>query len=153
PARRQVALKLGGNYAFGGVYLPATNGLWPGVLPKQHRMIVVGDSFSEDSGSTSWPSCLMSLFENVDVWASAVGSTGYLNNGTTGPMNFQARLLSGVISNHPEYVLFAGGINDTGMLTNSAMSNSLFSACVSSYQTVQASLPRAKIVVLGPFWP
>jgi len=151
--RRQIALKLGGNYQFGGVYMPATNGLWPGVLPRQHRMIIVGDSFSEDSSSASWPTCLMSLFENVDVWASAVGSTGYINNGTTGRTNFQARLLSDVIPNNPEYVLFAGGINDTSMLTNSAMSNSLFSACLLSYQSVQANLPGAKIVVLGPFWP
>jgi hypothetical protein len=153
PARRQIALKLGSNHQFGGIYLPATNGLWPGVLPKQHRMIVVGDSFSEDSGSSSWPSCLMTLFQNVDVWSSAVGATGYINNGTSTRTNFQGRIFSDVISNAPEYVLFAGGINDSSMMTNSAMSNTLYGACLSVYQTTQAALPSTKIIALGPFWP
>jgi lysophospholipase L1-like esterase len=152
-ARRQIALKLGGNYQFGGVYISPTSGMWPGVLPKQHRMIVVGDSFSEDSASTGWTSGLMSLFQNLDVWASAVGSTGYVNPGTDGRTNFQARIFPDVITNSPEFVLFAGGLNDNQGTTNAATSNTLYSVCLNLYQTVQSSLPNCKIVVLGPFWP
>ncbi len=152
-ARRQIALKLGGNYQFGGVYVSPTNGMWPGVLPKQHRMIIMGDSFTEDSASTGWSTGLMSLFQNLDVWASAVGSTGYLNPGTSGRVNFQARLFPDVITNSPDYVLFAGGINDNDWITNSASSNALFTACLNMYTAVESNLPNSKIVVLGPFWP
>jgi len=152
-APRQIALKLGANYHFGGVYIAPTNGMWPGILPKKERMIVVGDSFTEDSGSTGWTSDLMSLFRNIDVWASAVGSTGYLNPGTTGRTNFTGRLATDVIANNPDYVLFAGGINDSQWTTNASGSNAFYSACLTSYTTVQSSLPACKIVVLGPFWP
>jgi len=152
-ARRQIALKLGANYQFGGIYLSPTSGMWPGVLPKQLRMIVVGDSFSEDSASTGWSAGLMSLFQNLDVWASAVGSTGYVNPGTPGRTNFQARLFPDVIGNNPDYVLFAGGINDVAATTNAAASNTLYSTCLNMYQTVQSNLPACKIIVLVPFWP
>ena len=150
--RRQIALKLSGNYQFGGIYVPVTNGLWPGVLPAQHRLIVVGDSFSEDLTSTSWTSCLMSLFRNVDVWSSSVGSTGYLNPGTPGRVDFQSRILSDVVPNSPDYVLFAGGINDNTITTNAAAAAALQAACVNCYQTIQSNLPNCKIIVLGPFW-
>lgn len=152
-ARRQIALKLGANYQFGGVYMSPTNGMWPGVLPKQNRMIIMGDSFTEDSPSIGWSSCLMSLFQNLDVWASAVGSTGYLNPGTSGRVNFQTRLFPDVITNSPDYVLFAGGINDNDWITNSASSNALYTACLNMYTAVETNLPNCKIVVLGPFWP
>jgi len=152
-ARRQIVLRLSGNYQFGGLYVPATNGLWPGVLPKQHRMIVVGDSFSEDISSSSWTSCLMSLFRNIDVWSSSVGSTGYLNPGTAGRVNFQDRIVADVVTNLPDYVLFAGGINDNTLTTNGATANALRDACLNCYQTLQSNLPNCKIIVLGPFWP
>jgi lysophospholipase L1-like esterase len=152
-ARRQIVLKLSGGYQFGGLFVPATNGLWPGVLPKQHRMIVMGDSFSEDPASTSWTSCLMSLFQNLDVWASAVGSTGYVNPGPTGRTNFQGRVYPDVIANNPEYVLFAGGINDSSATTNQASSDALSNACLWTYEAIQSNLPNCKIVVLGPFAP
>ena len=152
-ARRQIALKLGGNYQFGGVYMSPTNGMWPGVLPKQHRMIILGDSFTEDSASTGWSTGLMSLFQNLDVWASAVGSTGILNPGTSGRVNFQTRLFPDVINNSPDYVLFAGGINDNEWTTNAASSNALYTACLNMYTAVQTNLPKCKVVVLGPFWP
>jgi len=152
-ARRQVVLKLSGNYQFGGLFVSTTNGLWPAVLPKQHRMIVVGDSFSEDTTSSSWTSCLMSLFRNVDVWSSSVGSTGYLNPGTPGRVNFQDRLVADVVSNAPDYVLFAGGINDNTLMTNSAAAGALQAACLNCYQTIRSNLPNCKIIVLGPFWP
>jgi lysophospholipase L1-like esterase len=152
-ARRQITLKMGANYQFGGIYVPPAAGVWPGVLPKQIRMIVVGDSFSEDSASTGWSSGLMRLIQNVDVWASAVGSTGYVNQGTIGRTNFQARIFPDVITNSPDYVVFAGGINDIAGTTNAASSNLLYSTCLNIYQEVRSSLPACKIVVLGPFWP
>jgi len=152
-ARRQVVLKLSQNYLFGGLYLPVTNGLWPGLLPKQHRMIVVGDSFSEDYASTGWISSLITLFQNVDVWSSAVGSTGYLNSGTAGRTNFEGRIFPDIIANNPEYVLFAGGINDNTITTNQAASAALYNACLWCYQAIQNNLPNCKIIVLGPFWP
>lgn len=151
-ARRQIALKLGSNYQFGGIYISPASGLWPGILPRQHRLIIIGDSFTEDSASTSWGTGLMSLFRNLDVWSSGVGSTGYVNPGTGGRTNFQARIVPDVITNSPEYVLFAGGINDSQLTTNAVASNTLYSACLNLYQTVQSNLPACRLVVLGPFW-
>jgi len=152
-ARRQIELELSGNYQFAGLFVPVTNGLWSAVLPKQHRLIVVGDSISEDTSSSSWTSCLMTLFRNVDVWSSSVGSTGYINPGTPGRVNFQDRIGTDVVSNQPDYVLFAGGINDNTLTTNAASASALTAACVNCFQMIQNQLPNCKIVVLGPFWP
>ena len=95
----------------------------------------------------------MSLFRNVDVWSSSVGSTGYLNPGTPGRVNFQDRILTDVVTNNPDYVLFAGGINDNTITTNAATAAALQAACVNCYQTIQSNLPNCKIIVLGPFLP
>jgi lysophospholipase L1-like esterase len=116
-------------------------------------MIVVGDSFTEDSASTGWTSDLMRLFNNLDTWASGVGASGYINPGTSGRTNFQGRIFPDVVANNPEYVLFAGGINDQEWTTNAASSNALYTACVSMYTEVQTNVPGCKVVVLGPFWP
>jgi hypothetical protein len=152
-ARRQIALELAGNYQFGGIFVPATNGLWPPVLPVQHRLIVMGDSFSEEITASAWTTDLMQLFRNVDVWSSSVGATGYLNPGPTGRVNFPSRIGPDIISNQPDYVLFAGGINDNTMVTNGTSAAALQAACVSCYQAIQSQLPNCKIIVLGPFWP
>ncbi|MBC8002846.1 MAG: SGNH/GDSL hydrolase family protein [Opitutaceae bacterium] len=150
--RRQIRLRLS-NYQFGGIYHSPESGLWPAVLPKTHRVIVVGDSISEDTGSTGWTTYLMSLFWNLDVWPSAVGSTGYLNPGTVGRVNFQDRILADVVPNRPDYVVFAGGINDNTITTNSTAADALRDACLNCYRIIQTNLPNCKIIVLGPFWP
>lgn len=95
----------------------------------------------------------MGLFRNLEVWSSSVGSTGYLNPGTPGRVNFQDRLEADVLAHQPDYVLFAGGINDNTITTNSAGAAALQSACLNSYQIIQSNLPNCKIIVLGPFWP
>ena len=82
-----------------------------------------------------------------------MGSTGYINPGTPGRVDFQSRIGTDVVTNQPEYVLFAGGINDNTLTTNAAAAAALTAACINCYQTIQNQLPNCKIIVLGPFWP
>jgi lysophospholipase L1-like esterase len=95
----------------------------------------------------------MSLFDNLDVWASAVGSTGYLNPGTPGRTNFLSRIAYDVSAFSPEFVLFAGGINDASLTSNQLAQATLQQACLDCYQLIQSNVPGCKIVALGPFWP
>src|SRR5262249_36638011 len=103
---------------------------------------------TEDPMCRSFPSRLMQLFKNLDVWASGVGSTGYISSGTTGRTNFQGRVMADVVANRPDYVLVAGGIDDTA---NS--SNCVYVAATKLYFTIKTNLPATKIFVVGPWWP
>jgi hypothetical protein len=151
-ARRQIGLLLTA-YRFGGVQFPATNCVSPPILPKPARLIVVGDSFAEENDSASWPTKLESLFYNLDVWSSSVGTTGYLNPGTPGRVNARDRIMNDVVNYQPDYVLFAVGINDNSITTNQAAETDLYNACLACYQTIQTNLPGCRIIALGPFWP
>jgi lysophospholipase L1-like esterase len=147
-ARRRITLKLSDGGGFYGCWIDPTSG-WLGSIPyKMHRLIVLGDSFTEDPDCRSFPSRLMQLFKNLDVWASGVGSTGYISPGTAGRTNFQGRVMADVIANRPEYVLVAGGINDT-----SNSSNDVYTAATQLYLTIRTNLPATKIFVVGPWWP
>jgi lysophospholipase L1-like esterase len=149
-ARRQITVKLSNGGGLDACYIGPTNGWLGGLHQKMHRMVVLGDSYTEDPASRAFPSRLMQLFKNLDVWASGAGGTGYINSGATGAgrTNFQGRVATDVISAQPEYVLVAGGINDT-----SSASNDLYTAGSNLYLALKSGLPTAKIFVVGPWWP
>jgi lysophospholipase L1-like esterase len=148
--RRQIVLKLSNGGGFLGCWIDPTNGWLGGGIGSTRRMIVLGDSFTEDPTSQSFPSRLMQLFRNLDVWGSGVGGTGYVSSGVPGGgrTNFQGRVVADVVANHPDYVLVAGGINDTG-----TPSNQVFAAAAELFATLKTNLPAAKIMVVGPWWP
>jgi lysophospholipase L1-like esterase len=148
--RRQVVLKMSNGGGFLGCWIDPTNGWLGGGVSPARRMLVLGDSFTEDPTSQSFPSRLMQLFHNLDVWASGVGGTGYVSSGMPGGSrtNFQGRVMVDVIANSPDYVLVAGGINDVA-----TSSNQVFAAAAELLTTIKTNLPAAQIIVVGPWWP
>jgi lysophospholipase L1-like esterase len=61
--------------------------------------------------------------------------------------------MTDVVANNPEFVLFAGGINDTPLATNAVGALALQNSCLACYQMIQSNLPNCKVIALGPFWP
>jgi lysophospholipase L1-like esterase len=115
-------------------------------------MIVLGDSYTDGANGIgtcqTFPSVLMNYFLNLDVWPSGSGGTGYIANNSGISENFQGRVQSDVITNNPDIVMVAGGINDLGY-----PSNQLYSAASQLYSTLKQGLPAATILVVGPWWP
>ncbi|HEV7924139.1 MAG TPA: SGNH/GDSL hydrolase family protein [Verrucomicrobiae bacterium] len=134
------------------VYYPATSGWIRGASYAYKRMIVLGDSYTDGANGIgtcqTFPSVLMNYFLNLDVWPSGSGGTGYIANNSGISENFQGRVQSDVITNNPDIVMVAGGINDLGY-----PSNQLYSAASQLYSTLKQSLPAATILVVGPWWP
>lgn len=134
------------------VYYPATSGWICGEPYAYKRMIVLGDSYTDGANGISttqtFPSDLMNYYVNLDVWPSGSGGTGYIANSDGNYVNFQARVQSDVISNNPDIVMVAGGINDLGY-----PSNQLYAAASELYATLTEALPSSTILVVGPWWP
>jgi lysophospholipase L1-like esterase len=154
-----------------GVGLNPTNGFLGGPTANLRRLIIMGDSVSEDPGQfglgNGWGSQLMQMYLNLDVWSSGSGGTGY-NATNSGRPNFLGRLQSDVITNNPDYVLFMGGFNDgadhapyatqtdpkTGTIPNyTGASNDLFVAACACYSNIQRSLPNCEIIVAQMYCP
>lgn len=115
------------------------------------RCIVIGDSFTEPSGSTIKMrgfASLLGLKFGWDTWACGAGSTGYLNDGTAGRVNFRKRVHLDVIPYRPDIVIVAGGINDSGFSAGAveAEAKALF-------DSIQRGCVGAKVIAVGPFFP
>jgi lysophospholipase L1-like esterase len=150
-AVRRITLETS-NVKFGGVRVGGTDSVNP-VPIRGPRAIVVGDSFTEGTGSTysaigSWSQKLGLSLGWDDVWASGVGGTGYLNPGSGGRVKFRDRLVNDVTSQNPQIVIWAGGINDQATYT-AAQIQAEATAC---YQAVQAALPGVPQIVFSPWW-
>jgi lysophospholipase L1-like esterase len=143
-------------YGFYGVYLPITNDFFSQRAPGS-RMVVLGDSFTEqtytsDSQCAGVVSQLQTLLPQFDIWALGEGGTGFVNPGPSGRTNFVGRA-GDVINAAPQYVLIYGGINDTGFSTDTTTTNPVYINATNLLFTLQAALPAAKFVVIGPQWP
>jgi lysophospholipase L1-like esterase len=143
-------------YGFSGVYLPVTNDFF---LQRAlgSRMVILGDSFTEQTYATASQcagvvSQLQALLPQFDIWALGEGGTGVVNPGTLGGTNFIGRV-GDVIRAAPQFVLIYGGINDVTFATNTDATNPVYINATNLLFSLQAGLPAAKIVVIGPQWP
>lgn len=149
----RIRLEGEGQFYFGGIRTLPINGI--SAAPRRtQRWIVIGDSYTEptvnDSGTKmQWDGYVqqLSYLLGVDAWSCGAGGTGYLKT-FSGRVNFKDRLTD-VINNNPDVVVFAGGINDYGTFTASAIGDQ----ALSCFQQVKAALPKAQIIVLSPWWP
>ncbi len=82
-----------------------------------------------------------------DVWASAIGFTGYVFPGYA--VNFGQRLEADVLQYHPDTVIVAGGLNDLERTTPQALSE----AAVTLFRRIRQALPNARLFALGPWFP
>jgi lysophospholipase L1-like esterase len=153
-ATRTITIK--NAYGFYGVYVPITNGFF---LPRAlaGRMVVLGDSFTEQSYDYASQceglvSQMQTLLPQFDIWALGEGGTGYVNPGPSGRTNFVGRV-GDVIGAAAQYVLIYGGINDTGITTDTTTTNPVYINATNLLFTLEAALPAARIAVIGPQWP
>lgn len=137
------------NSPFGGVYTAATDSVEPAPL-RGPRCIIVGDSFTEGTGSSnvdSWPNIFAEAMGWDDVWPSGVGATGYLaTNGAK--VKFRDRFATDVALADPDMVMFAGGINDYSGFSTAALQ----AEAAALFALARASCPDAVLVALAPFW-
>lgn len=148
-AWRRVTFESSG-LVFGGVRIGPNDTVLP-VDVRGPRVIVIGDSFTEGTGSDgstlSWSRKMGRLLGWRDLWASGSGGTGYVATGVAGRVKFRDRIQSDVIDHEPDVVVWAGGINDpTGA---PATVGSEAQLC---YEAVAAALPNTVQIVLSPFW-
>ena len=117
------------------------------------RYLVVGDSFSEptidDSGAyflaDGWPVQLAYL-TGYDIWCAGSGGTGYLYPGAR--VKFRDRLANDILSQSPDGIIWAGGINDYGNFTAAQIG----AEALLCYQQAAAAGVKDQ-VILSPFWP
>jgi lysophospholipase L1-like esterase len=140
----------GYNVAFGGVNIGTTDQIWPSEK-RGPRVVVLGDSFTNGTGSTggpltSWASYLAETMGWYDVYHMYAGGSGYTvaGSGTT----FASRVANGVIANAPDIVIHAGGHNDDGVATSAALGT----AASSLLAAVKAGLPNVQQIVASQFW-
>jgi len=143
---RRIRVESSSGY-FGGAYTGPNGSIWPAetaLLPAT----VIGDSFSEPSG-VSWPrSWCMTLGRLMgwNVTPSGLGGTGYLNPGSGGRVKFGDRLANDLVASGARIAIFAGGLNDYGSYTDSAIGT----AAASCFATATAA--GMELVVVSPFW-
>lgn len=140
-----------GGMTFGGVKITALDSVWKSSPPVPLRMICMGDSFTEGIGATNTATSLVPYIGGYlgieDIWASALGGTGYLQT-NSGRVKFRDRLASDVIAYSPDIVLTMGGIND-----NSADAAALQTEVAAYHAALRAGLPDVLNFVLGPWNP
>ena len=116
------------------------------------KVVVTGDSYTDRMGYPNsgtipdgmWSHVLANDLGWRDVRQVAVGATGYLNDGGTRlPIQGQIPRWIGL---QPDVVVFAAGYND-----NPVPAAPLTAAALLAFRTVRAGLPKAMIVVLGPW--
>lgn len=139
---------------FYSIRTAATDSLGP---TKQRRLkyLVVGDSFTEptitDSGGSfehsGWVP-LLSHLTGYDLWCAGSGGTGYLKpNAVSGRPKFYDRLLTDILSQQMDGVIFAGGINDDGSYT----AEEIKAEALRCFRLVRQY--GLDLIVLSPFWP
>jgi lysophospholipase L1-like esterase len=138
-----------------GTFLGVTVGGNDTITPctRQHlpKCVILGDSFTEPTGAdnyfTGWGGVACQIL-GLEPGTSGSGSTGYVANGTTPRVNFLGRVLWDVINQAPDYVIIAGGINDSAIAPTTIQA-----AATELYRQIQVALPKAQIYVVGNFYP
>lgn len=144
-------------YAFKGVYTFVTDGFISTKVLQTHRMVVLGDSYTEqDYAPGALCAGIVSQMQNLlldyDIWALGEGGTGFVNPGISGGTNFVGRI-GDVTRASPNYIVIYGGINDAGNATNTSLTNIVYVNATNLINSLQAQLPFSKIAVIGPQWP
>lgn len=139
------------SFYFAGACVAGTDSVWRApVLP---RMLVLGDSYTADSGSAyrGWSSVLARGL-GVQEYRSGVGSTGYLSTAGGASLTFRGRLTADVSVYSPDIICIAGGINDIpGYSTNTWSMADLQAEAALLYAQTLAENPAALVIVFGPW--
>lgn len=145
-----VAIESYGDRPFIGFSLPVGASLTP--LPATPRGLVFGDSFTAATGASNQADGFVRVFSDTlglkDVWASGLGSTGYIATASGTRFALGERVgpdLARAQASRPlDFVVVAAGINDFGMGNVTTAANVLF-------DDIRAACPKALVLVLGPW--
>ncbi len=144
------------------ILIPATNSFL-NVLQPTLTGIVVGDSISDGTGGATssgaaapYKGYVEDLQDylnpfGINLADQSEGGTGYVNTNlyNGGPLVFGVpflqRLTNNIAAFNPQFVIWAGGINDN------VSNNTLFSAATNCYGSLKALLPNCKQLVIAPW--
>ncbi len=149
PRRRQILVECSNGVAFGGVWIPRKQNISAPNWPFGPRMIVVGDSWTDGTGSdliNDHAYVAGQLLGIMDTWVAGIGGTGYLQSSDQG-LNIGARIRTDVIEHHPDIVVFCYGSGDSDFPPAR-----IAKAAKSDWNEVKVALPATRIIVEGP-WP
>ena len=154
---RHVVLEMSNSFYFGGVYIAASYMVWKSSTPLGPRVAFLGDSIvagATVNGVQAWPIECSRLLGWRDVQTAAVGGTGYLavnpsantfRDRITSITN--ARLWADGASGTPDVVIVAGGTNDAGAYTASAIQ----AEAITLFNAIRTSLPNAVLIVFSQY--
>jgi lysophospholipase L1-like esterase len=123
--------------------------------PTQPIAVFLGDSYTEGTGAENANrsfAAQVALQESWQLINAGQGGTGYV---TDGPPQYPARdplpdRVADVVSQHPQVVIVAAGIDDAERGYSVAQ---LTAGVQATLQPLRDQLPEAFIAVIGPFWP
>ena len=118
--------------------------------PKGARTLIVGDSFTEGSGSDgvwSYTRVFAYALSLDDIWRCGSGSTGYVASGTRKALI--DRYQNDILAQHPDAVVIAMGLNDA----NSYAANpaSVIGAAETIWDAIIAEPTIISLTIVGPF--
>lgn len=139
----------GATAPFSGIFTAATDTLMPAPV-RGPRCIVIGDSFTEGTGATGpgltdYVHTFAQALGWDDVWASGVGSTGYLA-APAPKLKYRDRVATDIAPFNPEVVFITGGYNDSA-----ASASAMGTEADLLFKAVKAAAPTALVVVVAPF--
>ena len=144
PGKHCVSL-LFNNPQFAGILLPEGAKAWAPERKNAFRVMFLGDSYTEFSNH--WAVAAARFLGWDDAWLSGVGGTGYIN-APGKKFNFGTRFEVDVVAYHPNVLVIAGGINDSGFPPAQ-----LGNAASKLFDRIQKELPDTVVFVLGPWNP
>lgn len=136
--------------SFRGIFLPPTESIMPAEI-RGPRCIIMGDSHTLGTGASlagigGYATLLGEYLGWDDLWQSAIGGTGYLNNATT-KNTFRQRFAHDVLPFNPDILIIAGGANDATAYTKEQIK----AEAKLLYSDIKAGLPDTKVIVVSPY--
>lgn len=111
----------------------------------------IGDSFCDGTGASTKLTRWTTLVSQELGWFeknACLGGTGYITS--TGRRSYQDSTDAMLTSLKPAIFVISGGKNDLGLMTEGGTEISHASCAL--FKGIKASLPKAQILVVSPFW-
>jgi lysophospholipase L1-like esterase len=155
-AVRHIRFDFQNNWFFGGIARKPDSTLWTAHLDLGPRFIVIGDSFTEGTGTDpilGYARIMGYMLGCPDTWASGVGGTGYLNPSTGGKVKLGTRIAADVVARSPGIVLVAMGLNDSSYNPGSGIvtASQIATEAVLDWQAIKAGSSKPTLIVIGPW--
>jgi len=136
---------------FFSIAVDSLSRIWQPMPVDPIRAAITGDSHTEgDSAMTGtvWSGCSAVLARQLGIWdmcVASIGSTGYLNMGTSGlRKTIRSQMDDWVQNGSYQMINFAAGYNDTGKVVADVQAEALL-----CWQKARQYQPNAFIVVFG----